>query len=254
MRKKIKTKTPKEIKLMMEGGKRLGNIKKELIEATKPGVSAKEINDLAEKLIEKEGGKASFSTVPGYSWGTCINVNDGVVHGIPKGDLIFKKGDIVSVDVGIFYQGFHTDTSFTIGISVDKDIDRFLSIGRVTLGKAIKACRVGNRIHDISKEIEETLKKGGLSPIRALVGHGIGRELHEAPQIPCFTKGKRKDSPKIPEGAVFAVEVMYTQGSHEVTLGEDKWTISTQDGKIASLFEETVAVTGSGPLVLTKSN
>ena len=253
MKEEINIKTPSEIKLMMEGGKKLGRIKKKLIEAIKEGVSAKIINRLAEELIEKEGGKASFKMVDGYSWGTCVNVNDGIVHGIPHESIIFKNGDIVSVDVGIYYKGFHTDMSFTVGISPSESINSFLSVGKVALKRAIEACRSGNRVYDISKEIEETLEKSKLSPIKTLVGHGIGRDLHEAPQIPCFTKGKRQNTPEIVEGAVFAVEVMYAQGSPETVMGSDGWTISAQDGKIAALFEETVAVTGSGPVVLTKS-
>ena len=249
--KKVKPKTKKELKIMAEGGRRLAKIKKRLREMINEGVSAKDVDDLAAGLIKKEKGKASFKMVPGYSWTTCVNVNSGIVHGIPKRSIVFKKGDIVSVDIGFYYQDFHTDTSFSIGIGSNSETKRFLREGEKALKKAIKAARPGNRIHDISKAIEDSLKAAGLFPIKALVGHGIGRSLHEEPHIPCFVEGKKEDSPKIPEGAVFAIEVMYTVGNPGIMVGEDGWTISTKDDKIAGLFEETVAVYADGPLVLT---
>jgi methionyl aminopeptidase len=250
---KIKIKRPEEIKKMMEGGRKIGSIKAKLMAAIKEGVNAEEINSLAEKFIGKAGGKPSFKMVPGYSWATCINVNDGVVHGIPKKDVVFKKGDIVSVDIGMFYQGFHTDTSFSIGIEPDQKTQRFLSVGRKALENAIGETVAGNRVFDISKAIQSSIEPKGDSVIKALVGHGIGRDLHEGPQVPCFVKGKRDKSPKIPEGAVLAIEVMYAMGGSDLVLSDDGWTISTRDGKISALFEETVAVTVNGPLILTRS-
>lgn len=249
---KIPVKTKGEIETMEEGGMLLSEVKKELIGAVKVGLTAKNIDSLAEKLIKEKGGKPSFRMVPNYSWATCVNVNEGVVHGIPKESIVFEKGDIVSVDVGIYYKGFHTDTSFTVAIDGDEGIKEFLGVGKEALENGISKALVGNKIYDISKEIEGTLIEADLTPIRALVGHGIGKKLHEEPQIPCFTSGRRQDSPEIPEGATFAIEVMYTMGRSALGLDEDGWTISTRDGKIASLFEETVAVIGNGPLVLTQ--
>lgn len=251
-RDKIITKSEDELEVMKEGGKLLSEIKAELIDNVKEGVSAFEIDSLADSLIEKTGGEASFKMVDNYSWATCVNVNDGVVHGIPKKSTIFEKGDVVSVDVGLYYKDFHTDTSFTVVIDPDEKMQDFLELGQKALKNGISEALVGNRIYDISKAIEDTLKRGKATPIRALVGHGIGKKLHEDPQIPCFTSGKREDTPEIPKGATFAIEVMYTMGGSELGLDEDGWTISTQDGKIASLFEETVAVIGNGPLVLTE--
>jgi methionyl aminopeptidase len=254
MTNKILPKGKKEIKIMYEGGKKLGEIKKHLISFIKEGKSAREVEDLATKLIREAGGKPSFKMVDGYKWATCINLNEGVVHGIPKRAIVFKKGDVVSVDIGMYYQGFHTDTSFTIAIKPSWEIKEFLKVGKEALDKAIKKVIPGNRIYDISKVIEDTLKAQGLSPIKSLVGHGIGRNLHEDPQIPCFTNGKRKDSIRIPQGATLAIEVMYTTGKPDIKVSKDGWTIVTQSGKIAALFEETVAVTAGGPLVLTKAN
>ena len=247
----ILLKTPSEIKIMAEGGKKLGRVKKALMDKVREGVSAKEIDDLADELIKKEGGEASFKMVPGYHWATCVNVNDGVVHGIPKEEIVFKKGDVVSVDVGMFYKGFHTDTSFTVGLGVIKEINKFLDTGKDALKKAIQEAKGGKKIFDVSEAIESTLKQSGYSPIRALVGHGVGRDLHEEPKIPCFTTGEASSSPEIPEVAVLAIEVMYAMGAGEVKLDEDGWTILASDGTISGLFEETVAVTKNGSIVLT---
>lgn len=251
MQNRIFLKSPSDIQKMAEGGKKLAKIKKSLRELISEGVSAAEVETLAQKLIKEEGGAPSFMMVPGYKWATCVNVNAGLVHGIPKPEIFFKKGDVVSVDVGIFYKGFHTDTSFSLGIDVDKNTERFLKTGEEALKKAIAEARVGNYIFDISETIEKSVRKSGFTSIKALVGHGVGRALHEGPQIPCFTQGTREKSPKIQEGMTLAIEVMYAQGSDEVEIGKDGWTISVADGKIAALYEETVAVSSHGPLVLT---
>jgi methionyl aminopeptidase len=245
-------KTPSEMKIMKEGGKRLGEVKKALIQKTKEGVNAVEIEKLACTLIKKQGGIPSFKTVPGYSWATCVNINEGIVHGIPKKTIIFKKGDVVSIDLGIFYKGFHNDTSFSVAISPTKEIKRFLEVGEKALEAAIDQAVPGNRIYDISKAMEDVLEKNNLQPIEALVGHGIGRNLHEQPQIPCFTKDRREKTLIIPEGATFAIEVMYTLGLPEIQVEEDGWTIRVKDGKISGLFEETVAISSNGPIVLTQ--
>jgi methionyl aminopeptidase len=248
---KIILKTPSEIKIMQEGGKKLARIKEQLRNAIRVGARASDIDKLASSLIKEEGGMPSFKMVKGYKWSTCINVNEGVVHGIPREDVIFMKGDIVSVDVGMFYKGFHTDTSFSVGLDTGKEGDLFLEAGREALRNAISVTTAGNYVYDISYSIESTLKRFGLSPVRDLVGHGIGRSLHEEPEIPCFTSLPREDTPMIKEGAVFAIEVMYTKGTADLVLENDGWTISTRDGKISALFEDTVAVTANGAVVLT---
>lgn len=248
----IKIKTEDEIMIMAEGGQKLGGIKKKLSKLIAEGVRANEVEELANKLINEAGGKASFKMAPGYRWATCVNVNQGVVHGIPKQRIVFKKGDIVSVDIGLFYKGFHTDTSFTVGVDGDSKTKKFLEVGKEALKKAISKTHAGNRIFDISKIIQDTLEAKAFSPIRVLVGHGVGKDLHEPPQIPCFVTGEKEESPEIPKGAVLAIEVMYAEGKPDVAVGGDGWTIETKDGKMAGLFEETVAVTGNGPLVLTE--
>ncbi|HJX59146.1 MAG TPA: type I methionyl aminopeptidase [Patescibacteria group bacterium] len=248
----ISLKTKEEVAIMQEGGVLLGKVKAALKEKVQEGVNASEVEDLAVELIKKSGGEASFKMVPGYSWATCININEGLVHGIPKESVVFKKGDVVSVDVGLYYKGFHTDTSFTKAIEPDSMTKKFLQAGQEALEKAIEAVSPGKRIYDISLAIQETIEKAGHSPIRVLTGHGVGRELHEEPKITCFASGDRAKSPEITEGMVLAIEVMYCLGSPQVEISKDGWTISMRDGKISALFEETVAVTSRGPLVLTE--
>lgn len=247
----ILLKTTSDIQKMREGGKKLAKVKKSLKETIKEGASAIQIEQLAEKLINSEGGKASFKMVSGYSWATCVNINEGVVHGIPKESIVFKKNDIVSVDVGLYYKDFHTDTSFSVGIKVNKTNKHFLELGEKALKKAISRAIVGNRIYDISEAIESVLEKGKVSPIRALVGHGVGKDLHEQPQIPCFTSGDRSKTPEIKKGMTMAIEIMYAKGNPKLKLDTDGWTISTADGTISALFEETIAVTKSGSVILT---
>jgi len=248
----ILVKTKQELKRMSEGGAKLSKIKERLRKKIGEGVNAEEIEKLAVGLVKKAGGEASFKLVDGYHWATCVNVNQGIVHGIPRKDVVFKKGDLVSVDIGLYYKGFHTDSSFSVGVGVGDDLEEFLEVGEDALSSAISKARSGNRVYDISQAIEKVLKEGGVVPIRALVGHGVGRSLHEQPQIPCFTSGRRGDSPEIPIGATFAIEVMYTEGSGNVELGHDGWTIRTTDGKIAGLFEETIAITKNSPIILTR--
>ncbi len=250
---KIVPKTKAEIKIMAEGSNKLGEIKNILAKEIEIGKNAMQIETLAVKLISKAGGKASFKMVPKYLWATCVNVNEGVVHGIPKKSIIFKKGDVVSVDVGLYYKGFHTDTSFSVGLDVDAKTEKFLVTGKKALEKAIGKAKVEGRIYDLSKAMQDTVEGSGYKVVRALVGHGIGKKLHEDPHIPCFIESKRLETPEIPEGATFAIEIMYSLGDSSVIVGSDGWTISTRNGKIASLFEETVVVTKNGPLVLTEA-
>jgi len=237
---------------MIEGGRRLGRIKTALREVIKIGQNAAEVEAKAIELIDKAGGQPSFKSVPGYSWAICINKNCGIVHGIPSKNIIFENGDVISLDIGMLFRGYHLDTSFSLGLNPSQPLARFLDCGEEALRAAIEKVQEGNRIYDISEAIESTVIKAGYTPIHDLVGHGIGKKLHEDPPIPCFRQGKRENSPIIPEGATLAIEVMYTQGKKDLIIEKDGWTISTADGKISALFEETVAVTGSGPLILTE--
>jgi len=247
----IQIKTSSEIEIMAEGGAKLARVKNALAKAVTVGVTAMDIENLANELIKKEGADASFKKVSNYYWATCININEGLVHGIPSKDIVFKDGDLVKIDVGIYFKGFHTDTSISVGINLSSENRKFLNMGKEALAKAIKQARPGNHVFDISKAIEETIEGAGYTTVKALVGHGVGRELHEEPQIPCFIPGPIKESPEIKVGMVFAVEIMYALGSDKVEVDKDGWTIVMRDGKISALFEESVAVTPKGPMVLT---
>lgn len=247
----IDIKTDQEIAIMALGGAKLGRIKNTLAAAVKIGGNAAEIEDLAVSLIKKEGAEISFNKVPGYRWATCVTVNAGLVHGIPVKSLVFKKGDIVSVDVGVLYKGFHTDASISVGLDVTPENKKFLNIGKQALERAISKAKPGNYLYEISKAIEDTVEGAGFTAIKALVGHGVGRKLHEDPQIPCFVPGRIEDSPRLEAGMTLALEVMYAQGNDAVEVMPDGWTIAMRDGKISALFEETVAVTKAVPKVLT---
>lgn len=237
---------------MAEGGAKLGAIKNELALAVREGVSSWDIEEKANKLIKASGGVASFKMVPKYHAATCVNINSGLVHGIPAKDVVFKKGDLVSLDVGLYYKGFHTDTSISVGLSLSKENTRFLEAGKVALKKAISEAKAGNRIFDISQAIQDSIESAGYTVIRSLVGHGIGKNLHEEPPIPCFIAGERARSPEITPGMCLAIEIMYTQGKADIEMENDGWTISMRDGKISALFEETVAISRHGPFILTE--
>lgn len=246
----MRPKTNEEIKIMTEGGHKLAQIRDTIEDSIEVGMNGMDVENLANDLIKKSGGESSFKKVPKYNWSTCVNVNEVVVHGIPKKETVFQKGDVVSVDVGLFYKGMHTDTSFTKYLGNDKKIQKFLDIGKSALTSAIEQAQVGNTIADISKEMF-AVEKNGYKVMRQLVGHGIGYELHEPPQIPCYVSSEAKKT-EIPENAVYAIEIMYTMGEPNLVLDEDGWTIFVRDGKITALYEETIAVSKNGPIILTK--
>jgi methionyl aminopeptidase len=249
----IPIKTAVEIKTMQEGGKRLARIMNEVVQLIKPGVQLIELEKLAADLIDQSGSEAAFKRVKGYRFATCLNINEGVVHGIPNRYRI-KEPDLVSVDIGLRYQGLNTDMA--VSLAFGKNYQEFLAAGKRALAKAIAASCVGNRVSDLSWAIGTELRLAGYQPIKALTGHGVGRQLHEEPLIPCLIK-KKKNSDQLARlavGMTLAIEVIYTMGNGSVVLADDGWTIVTKDAKIAGLFEETVAVTENGPLVLTQVN
>ncbi|TSC54376.1 MAG: hypothetical protein LiPW16_25 [Microgenomates group bacterium LiPW_16] len=250
----IPIKTKEEIEKMKEGGKILAKILEEIKKEVKSGITTLELDKRAEELIKQSGGKPSFKMVKGYKWITCMCVNEVVVHGVP-GNYKLKEGDVLGIDIGLFYKGFHTDMAWTLRVQTQNDeVDRFLEAGKRALEEAIKMAKVGNYVGHVSQAIQETIEKAGFSPVRALVGHGVGRNLHEEPQIPCFLRGKIEDTPKLKEGMTLAIEIIYNQGKPEVVYGsDDGWTIKTADGKLSGLFEHTVAVLEGGPEILTLS-
>lgn len=249
----IHIKTPEEIKIMAEGGKILADVLFAVLDKVAPGVSEIELDRLADELIIKKGGFPGFKKVRGYKYATCISTNDVVVHGIPT-NYVLKVGDIIGIDCGVFYKGFHTDMSETVRVQNSGDgVDLFLATGKRALGEAIKQAVLGNRIGHISKIIQDIVEKeGGYSISRTLIGHGVGRNLHEAPEVPGFLAGSIEKTPLLIEGMTLAIEIIYNQGGHEVVYAsKDGWTIKTKDGSLSGVFERTIAITGGGPLILT---
>ncbi len=245
----IKLKTPEEIAVMRRGGRIAGEVLNTLVKRAKEGVSTKALDSLAEDMILKAGGQPGFKRVDGYSWATCINLNEGVVHGLPN-ERRLKTGDVVSIDLGVYLEGFNTDTStsFVVGNSSPERAN-FLEVGARTLSDIIDLCHPGNRLGDISALISSRIEGAGYSVVRELTGHGVGRDLHEDPLIPGF--GRANSGVELLEGMTLALEVIYALGGGDLALEADGWTFSTRDGKIAGLFEHSVAITKEGPLVLT---
>lgn len=247
----IHIKTPEEIAVMREGGKKLGTILEDLLEFSQEGVVLMDIEKRANELINKSGGTASFAAVPGYTWATCLNVNEVVVHGIPT-QYILKDGDILTIDIGFFYKGFHTDTAGTKIIGSSKKNEEFLKTGKLALEKAIDVARIGNHVGHISKIVQETIESAGYSVVKTLTGHGIGRELHEKPQIPNFLQGPIENTLPLQEGMTIAIEPIYAMGSGEIVYqNDDGWTLASRDRSLTSVFEHTLAITAAGPVVLT---
>ena len=247
----INLKSPQEIELMAVGGKISAQVLGETLGIIKPGVTTLELDQFAEKRMLELGAKPSFKGFEGYRFSTCININDGIVHGIP-GKYVIQEGDVVSVDLGVIYQGFHTDTSWTVLAGKgSRQNEKFLEAGRRALAKSIKACKLGNRIGDISAVMQTEIEGSGYNVVRDLVGHGVGRELHEEPQVPCY--GRAGIGPRLSEGLVIAIEVIYTSGSQKLKVMDDGWTMATKDGSISGLFEQTVAIERGMPKILTAS-
>lgn len=249
----IDIKTEQDINKMREGGKILAKVLFECLSNIKPGVTEREIDEMADNLIEKYGAKPAFKMVDGYSNATCISTNEVVVHGVPS-YYKFEDGDIVGIDCGVFYEGFNTDMSesIVVGQSRNKKIDEFLRIGKNALDKAIDEAVIGNRVGHISKTVQDIVEGSGYSVVRSLVGHGVGKELHEDPEIPGFLDKKIQMTPELKEGMTIAVEVIYNMGEPDVVYSsDDGWTISTKDGSLSGLYERTIAITKKGPIILT---
>lgn len=257
---KIILKSEDEIALMREGGKITAMVMSFLLQEIKPGRTSLELDTLAERKIGELGGIPSFKNyrpdgMRMYPNSLCICVNDGLVHGLPN-KTPFKGGDIVSVDLGVLYKGFHTDMSRSVVVEGDRATTdpiieskkRFISVGKQAFTAATSEFRRENRVGDISRVIQKKVESAGYSVSRDLTGHGVGRDLHEEPTVYCYfeTQGE-----KIKEGLVLAIEVIYTQKSPEILLDKDGWTFRTKDGGWGGLYEDTVALTNTGPIVLT---
>ncbi len=233
---------------MRKSGKIAASALARSLENIKPGVVELEVDKVAEREIYKLGGDLSYKTVPGYKYATCITVNEEVVHGIPT-DREFIKDDLVSVDLAVMYKGWHTDCAWTKLIGKDREKEKFLQIGEQALWEATGQAVAGNRVGDISAAIQKRVEGAGYNVVRSLVGHGVGRSLHEDPQIPGVGTAGR--GMVLKEGMTLAIEVIYTRGREEVVLGSDGWTFKTADGSWGGLFEMTVIVGSKQAEVLT---
>lgn len=233
---------------MRESGRINAKALRRVLESVKVGVTGLELEEVAKTEIIKNGGILAFPTEPGYKWATCITINEQVVHGIPTNREI-KEGDVVSIDVGAIFKDWYTDTAWTVLVGKDSEKERFLSAGEEALWLGIKQAVEGKRIGDIGYAIQSKVEGSGYSVVRSLIGHGVGKALHEDPEIPGY--GKPGTGLVLKTGMTLAIEVIYNQGGPEVVLGKDNWTISSADGSLGGLFEMTVIVGKEKPEVLT---
>ncbi|OGH24326.1 MAG: type I methionyl aminopeptidase [Candidatus Levybacteria bacterium RIFCSPLOWO2_01_FULL_39_24] len=257
----INLKTKEEIEIMRAGGKILADVLFEVLKHVRVGVSELELDQLAEKLILNKGGEPGFKKVEGYKHTICISTNDVVVHGIPT-EYKLKEGDVIGIDCGVYYKGFHTDMAQTLRVSTQNSklktqnynkIDKFLQAGEKAMWKGIKAAKPGNRIGDISKAIQGVVEGQGYAVVRSLIGHGVGKELHEDPEVPGFLDDPALETPLLKEGMTIAIEAIYNMGKSDVVYsGNDGWTIKSKDGSLSGLFERTIAITRQEPIILTK--
>jgi len=242
-------KSTAEIEKMANAGRIVADTIALLGEHIRPGVSTGELDELADDFIQSQGGVSSFKGYRGYPASICTSPNDMVVHGIPNGRTV-SEGDILSVDVGVILDGFVADSAYTFPVGdISSDAERLLEACQAALAAGIAECRAGNHLSDVSHAVQVATEEAGFSVVRSLVGHGIGRAMHEDPQIPNY--GPPGRGPELQPGMTFAIEPMINAGSPDVFLHEDEWSISTIDDALSAHFEHTVAITDDGPKILT---
>jgi len=246
----IELKSAREIGLMRTAGHVLSDVVEHLRGFVKPGLSTLEIDEDVEGFIAARGAKPAFKGYRGFPATVCISINEEVVHGIPSAHRRIQEGDIVGLDLGCIVDGYYADCAFTLAIGdVPPKVQQLLDVTRESLDQAIQECRPGRRLSDVSHAVQVHVERHGFSVVRAFVGHGIGRALHEDPQVPNF--GDPGRGPQLRPGMVLAIEPMVTMGSWEVRVLDDGWTAVTRDGSLAAHFEHTIAVTDTDPEVLT---
>ena len=245
----IQLKTPEEIDRMAAAGRILARCHEILRAKARPGVTTADLDAAAERFIRSQGAEPAFKGYRGFPGSICASPNSMVVHGIP-GPYELKRGDILSIDIGVVLDGWVADAAITHPIgSVTPIAQRLLGTTRASLFEAVEQCRAGNRLGDVSHAVQTRVENDGFAVIRSLVGHGIGRSMHEDPQIPNF--GEPGSGPELEEGMVLAIEPMVNVGTHHVRMGQDNWAVYSQDGSLAAHFEHTVAITAEGPRILT---
>ena len=249
----IQLKSAREIDLMAQGGRILGATVQTLAAAVRPGMSTGDLDQLAEEFIRShDGAVPAFKGLYGFPGSICASVNHEIVHGIPSKKRVLKEGDIISLDVGVGYKGYFTDSATTVPVGeISAEAKRLLQVTRDSLEAGIAAARVGNHIGDIGAAVQAVVEAAGFSVVRDLVGHGIGVEFHEEPQVPNYGKPKRRE--KLVPGLTLAIEPMVNAGGPATKTLADKWTIVTLDGSLSAHFEHTVAIAEGGPLVLTRA-
>ena len=248
----VTIKSAREIELMREAGRLLAEVHDELAAFIKAGISTKDIDKLGEKLIRDRGCIPNFLNYNGYPASVCVSVNDEVVHGIPNKNRILQEGDIVSLDAGLIYKGYHSDAARTYGVgTISKEAQQLIDVTRQSFFEGIKYAKAGNRLHDISNAIAAYAESFGYGVVRDLVGHGIGTALHEDPQIPNFKQHRR--GMKLMPGMTLAIEPMINAGTWEVCWLDDDWTVVSEDGSLSAHYENTVLITDGEPEILTLS-
>ena len=244
-------KTDREIEKMKDAGRIASKALKLAGEAVESGISTLEIDDIVRKYIESEGAKPSFLNYGGFPASACISVNNVVIHGIPSKKCIIKSGDIVSIDVGAFFEGFHGDNAATFACGeVSKEAKALIDTTRESLYEGIKMAQIGNRIGDIANAVQRYVEARSYSVVRDFVGHGVGAKLHEDPSVPNYGTSGR--GVRLLSGMTIAIEPMVNAGTYDVEVLDDEWTTVTADGKLSAHFEHTVAITKNGPIILTQ--
>jgi len=245
----INIKNKQEIELMRQAGNIVARVLQEMEDNIRPGVATGHLNKRAEKLIRKEGGEPAFLGYQGFPASICVSVNEELVHGIP-GVRRLQEGDIVSIDVGVNYRGFCGDAAKTFPVGeISSEAGRLLEVTREALQKAIEQLQEGNFLSDLSHAVQTFVEKQNYSVVRNYVGHGIGRQMHEEPQVPNF--GPPGKGPRLQKGITLAIEPMVNEGTCEVEVLEDNWTVVTKDRRLCAHFEHTVGLTENGPDILT---
>lgn len=243
-------KTPREIDIMRQAGKIVALTHQELKKHIVPGITTKELDTIAESFIRKHDAIPSFKGYNGFRGSICASVNEELVHGIP-GSRVLKDGDIISIDIGAKYQGYHGDSAWTYAVGViDEETQRLLDVTEESLYRGLEEAKPSARLSNISHAIQTYVEANNFSIVREYVGHGVGQDLHEDPQIPHY--GPPNKGPRLKPGMVLAVEPMVNAGSRYVRTLKDNWTVVTQDGKMCAHFEHTIAITESGYEILTK--
>lgn len=244
-------KTPREIEIMREAGRIVALTHQELKKHIVPGITTKELDKMAEAFIRKHDANPSFKGYNGFTGSICASVNEELVHGIP-GNRVLNNGDIISIDIGAEYNGYHGDSAWTYAVgSIDEETQRLLDVTEESLYKGLNEAKPGDRLSNISHAIQTYVEANGFSVVREYVGHGIGQDLHEDPQIPHY--GPPNKGPRLKPGMVLAVEPMVNAGSRYVKTLADDWTVVTVDGRMCAHFEHTIAITEAGFEILTKA-